>query len=396
MRNIQIILNAILSKNIFEYILIDRELNVLDASDGVEKYIDARPKEGNDVLEYLPELVGSEDEIQTIFSRKYCLYSLESVHKNDYYINISVEYCDQNTAIVLLHNITAITLSKQKLLQYSNEATLLYDTLQKVVDNQTVLLFVSNQDNEIEFANQKFIDYFNMESIEELKEKNLKIYSHCKDKIKDYNELYQHTNAQDEYQIIIGDDTFVLHATLIEATHKLFTLTKVTEIYKRKKILEEEVQTDPLTQTYRKLYFDKELDKALKYNKNLALVVLDIDNFKSVNDIYGHSVGDTILKEFTTLIKENLRKDDLIARWGGEEFLILFKNIDEESVMVKVEELRKIIDEHTFSHAKHITASFGLTCADSNDDVNSLLRRADQALYKAKADGKNMVVLKKV
>lgn len=394
MRNIQIILNAILSKNIFEYILIDRELNILDASDGIEKYLDATPREGDDVLEYLPELVGSEDEIRTIFTKKYCLYSLESVHKNDYYINISVEYCDQNTAIVLLHNITAITLSKQKLLQYSNESTLLYRTLQKVVDNQTALIFVSNQDNEIEFANQKFMDYFNIENIIELKEKKLKIYNFCKNTIENYDKFYQYITAHEEHQITIGNDTFVMNATAIEATHKLFTLTKVTEIYKRKETLEVEIKIDPLTKTYRKPYFDMQLEKALKYDKNIVLVVLDIDNFKRVNDKYGHPVGDIILKEFTALIKENLRKDDLIARWGGEEFLILFKNIDKESAIAKVEELRKLIDEYTFTKAKHITSSFGLTCANIQDTAKSVLQRADEALYEAKNDGKNRVHIK--
>jgi len=394
MRNIQIILNAILSKNIFEYILIDRELNILDASDGIEKYLDATPREGDDVLEYLPELVGSEDEIRTIFTKKYCLYSLESVYKNDYYINISVEYCDQNTAIVLLHNITAITLSKQKLLQYSNESTLLYRTLQKVVDNQTALIFVSNQDNEIEFANQKFMDYFNIENIRELKEKKLKIYNFCKNTIENYDEFHQYITAHEEHQITIGNDTFVMNATAIEATHKLFTLTKVTEIYKRKETLEVEIKIDPLTKTYRKPYFDMQLEKALKYDKNIVLVVLDIDNFKRVNDKYGHPVGDIILKEFTVLIKENLRKDDLIARWGGEEFLILFKNIDKESAIAKVEELRKLIDEYTFTKAKHITSSFGLTCANIQDTAKSVLQRADEALYEAKNDGKNRVHIK--
>jgi len=394
MRNIQIILNAILSKNIFEYILVDRELNVISASDGVEKYLDGSPKEGEDILDYLPELVGSEDEIKTIFVKKYCLYSLESVHKNEYYVNITVEYCDQNTAIVLLHNITAVTLSKQKLLQYSNESTLLYNTLQKVVDNQNALLFVSNQDEEIEFANQKFIDYFNAKDLNELKEKKLKLYRYFDDKLKGYSELYQYVNT-DEDHITIGDDTFIVQATHIEATHKLFTLSKVTDIYKKKKSLEVEIQIDPLTQTYRKSYFDAEVKKELGYDKKFAIVVLDIDDFKVVNDTYGHPIGDIVLKEFTTLIKQNLRRDDLVARWGGEEFLILLKNMDDDNAIAKVEELRKIIDEYTFSHTKHITASFGLTCAHSSDDVNSLLHRADEALYKAKTDGKNRVRLKK-
>jgi diguanylate cyclase (GGDEF)-like protein len=393
MKNIQIILNAILSKNIFEYILIDDKLNVLDSSDGIEKYIDNAPKKGDDILEYLPELVGSEDEIQTIFIKKYCLYSLESVHKNDYYINISVEYCDPNTAIILLHNITAITLSKQKLLQYSNESTLLYNTLQKVVDNQTAFLFVSNQYDEIEFANQKFINYFNIEDIKELKEKKLKIYNYCKNKIENYDEFYQYITAHEEYQINIENDTFIVQATAIEATHKLFTLTKVTEIYKRKETLEVEIKIDPLTKTYRKPYFDIQLEKALKHDKDIAVVVLDIDNFKHVNDKYGHFVGDIVLKEFTALIKENLRKDDLIARWGGEEFLILFKNIEKESIIIKVEELRRLIDEYTFTEVKHITSSFGLAYANIEDTSKSILKRADEALYKAKNNGKNCIYI---
>jgi diguanylate cyclase (GGDEF)-like protein len=393
-RNIQIILNSILSKNIFEYILIDNQLNVLDASNGIDKYIDATLSSGDDILEYLPELVGSEDEIRTIFTKKYCLYSLESVYKNDYYINISVEYCNQDTAIILLHNITAITLSKQKLLQYSNESTLLYNTLQKVVDNQTALLFVSNQYNEIEFANQKFIDYFNIEDIKELKEKKLKIYNYCKNKINSYDEFYQYITASEEHQFTIENDTFIVQATAIEATHKLFTFTKVTEIYKRKETLEVEIKIDPLTKVYRKPYFDIQLKKALIDDKDLVVVVLDIDDFKQVNDKYGHSVGDIILKEFTALIKKNLRKDDLIARWGGEEFIILCKNIDKKSAIVKVEELCKIIDEYTFTEAKHITSSFGLTFANMDDTPKTILQRADDALYEAKNNGKNCVYIK--
>jgi len=394
MKNIQIILNAILSKNIFEYVLIDSQLKIHDVSDGIEKYINTMPREGDDILDYLPELVGSEDEILTIFSKKYCLYSLESVHKNDYYINISVEYCDQNTAIVLLHNITAITLSKQKLLQYSNESTLLYNTLQKVVDNQTALLFVSNQYNEVEFANQKFIEYFNMENINELKEEKLKIYNFCKNKIDNYDSFYQYITSCEEHQVTIKDDTFVVQATAIEATHKLFTLTKVTELYKRKETLEVEIKIDPLTKTYRKPYFDIQLEKALKYDKDVVVVVLDIDDFKRVNDKFGHPAGDIVLKEFTALIKENLRKDDLLARWGGEEFLIMFKDIDKECVIAKVEEIRKLIDEYTFTEVKHITSSFGLACADMKDTLNSILQRADEALYEAKNNGKNNVYIK--
>jgi len=395
MKNIQIILNAILSKNVFEYILVDTRLHVIDASLGIEKYLGAHPKSGEDILEYLPELVGNEDEIKTIFAKKFCLYSLESVYKYEYYVNISIEYCDEKTAIVLLHNITSNTIAKQKLLQYSNESSLLYSTLQKVLDNQNVILFVTNQDEKIEFANQKCIDYFKAKDMHELKNMDLKLYQYYDGKVNGYNAFYKEVYMEED-SITIGDDIFLIQATQIEMTHKLFTLTKVTEMYKKKQSLEMQTQTDSLTQTYRKNYFDSELKKELQENRNVALVVVDIDDFKSINDLYGHPVGDVALQEFATLIKDNLRQDDLFARWGGEEFLILLKRTNEETALKKIEALRKTIEGHEFKAVKHITASFGIAYADEKDDSNTFLRRADKALYKAKENGKNRVKLKKV
>lgn len=395
MKNIQIILNAILSKNVFEYILVDTDLHVINASLGIEKYLGTHPQEGDDILEYLPELVGNEDEIKTIFAKKYCLYSLESVYKNEYYVNISIEYCNEKTAIILLHNITANTTAKQKLLQYSNESSLLYSTLQKVLDNQNVILFVTNQDEKIEFANQKLIDYFKAKDMQELKNMDLRLYQYYDRKVNGYNEFYKEVYMEED-SIIIGDDVFLIQATQIEMTHKLFTLTKVTEMYKKKQSLEMQTQTDSLTQTYTKSYFDSELEKELQENRNVALIVLDIDDFKSINDLHGHPAGDAALQEFATLIKDHLTQDELFARWGGEEFLILLKRTNEEAAIEKIEALRKTIEAHEFETVKHITASFGIAYADEKDDINTFLLRADKALYKAKENGKNRVIFKKL
>lgn len=395
MKNIQIILNAILSKNVFEYILVDTDLHVVNASLGIEKYLGTHPQEGEDILGYLPELVGNEDEIKTIFVKKYCLYSLESVYKNEYYVNISIEYCDEKIAIILLHNITSNTTAKQKLLQYSNESSLLYSTLQKVLDNQNVILFVTNQDEKIEFANQKCIDYFKAKDMQALKNMDLKIYEYYHKKVDGYNAFYKEVYMEED-SITIGDDVFLVQATQIEMTHKLFTLTKVTKMYKKKQSLVMQTQTDFLTQTYRKSYFDNELRKELQENRNVALIVVDIDDFKSINDLYGHLVGDAVLQEFATLIKDHLRQDDLFARWGGEEFLILLKRTNEEDALEKIEALRKTIEAHAFEAVKHMTASFGIAYADKKDDINTFLLRADKALYKAKENGKNRVIFKKV
>ena len=387
MRNIQIILNAVLSKNIFQYILIDKDFNVVNSSDGIAMYLGTKPEQSEDVLGYLPELVGSEQEIQNIFKDSSFTYILETVHKNGYYVNISVEHYDTNVALILMHNITDISLSKQKLLQYSNESVLINSTLQKILDRQNALLFVTNNE-EISFANQQFLEYFGVTHVENLRRKNLCLYKHFDASLKSYDGLFEQVNRKEEY-VIINNDTFILQATIIESTHKLFTLTKVTN-------LSHEVYIDTLTGAYRKTYFNKQLDDMIKNKKEGAVVVIDIDNFKNVNDTYGHLIGDDVLKEFATVIKNNIRGNDVFARWGGEEFLLLLQNSTFENVMVKTEELRKVIDKHTFKTIGNLTASFGIAKKEENDGIHSLLQRADKALYEAKTSGKNKVVFKKL
>ena len=387
MKNIQIILNAVLSKNIFEYILIDKDFKVVSTSDGIAMFLGTIPKEKEDVLEYLPELVGSEQEIQDIFKDRSLTYILETVYKNDYYINITIEHYDTNIALILMHNISDITLSKQKLLQYSNESVLINTTLQKILDRQNALLFVTNNE-EISFANQQFLEYFGVMRVEDLRRKNLRIYKHLDASLKSYDALFEQVNSKEEY-VIINDDTFILQATMIESTHKLFTLTKVTN-------LSHEVYIDTLTGAYRKTYFNKQLEEMIKNKKEGVVVVIDIDDFKNVNDTYGHLIGDDVLKEFATLIKNNIRGNDVFARWGGEEFLLLLQGTTHDYAMLKIEEIRKVVNNYLFTTIGHMTSSFGVAWKEESDDVHSLLQRADKALYEAKTSGKNKVVFKKL
>jgi len=385
MRQIQLILNAILSKDIFEYILVDRDLNVIDASDGIVKYLAQMPERGKEVVEYLPEIVGYEDEIKKIFVQKYCLYSLEAVMKNGYFINITVEYTDNNTAIILLHNITAITEERHRLLQYSNESTLLYNTLQKVLDNQNALIFIAIE-NKITFANKKFLDYFGIEDIVHLKEQDLKLYELCRTPLQNYNEL-AHRVYNKEQHIKIKDDIFIIQASDIESVHKLFTLTKVTN-------LSNEAKMDTLTGIYNKRYFNDILKNHIDEKRYFSLAILDIDDFKKINDTYGHLTGDQVLKEFVQLVLEKLDQSDLLARWGGEEFLIIFSKNSLEEAREKLQSIYQAINTYEFQKAGYLTASFGLTHLLENDDVYSIVERADKALYEAKMKGKNMIVTK--
>ena len=387
MKNIQIILNAVLSKNIFEYIIIDKNLCIVNMSECIDKYVDVIPKIGGDILEICPEFVGSEEEIKKIFTQPELTYILESVHKSKYYINISVEYYDKDSVLVLLHDITDVTMTRQQVLQYSNESLLLTATLQKILDKQNAILFVTTN-NEITFANQQFLEYFDISKIENIRRKNLRLYQYLDVSLNSYDALFEHVNGKEEY-IIINNDTFILQSTIIETTDKLFTLTKVTN-------LSQEIYIDNLTGAYRKSYFNKQLDEIIRNKREGVVIVIDIDDFKNVNDTYGHMIGDEVLKEFATLITNNIRGDDIFARWGGEEFLLLLQGTTDKNAVLKIEKLRKIIDDHDFTSIGNVTASFGITKKEESDDIHSLLQRADKALYEAKTSGKNKLVFKNI
>jgi len=382
----QIILNAILSKDRFEYILVDKKFKIYDFSLGVNKYFKKIVQNGEDVTEILPELVGSEKEIEEIFRNKTVTYELESVYKNDQYVNLSVEHYNEDILLILLHNITDKTVSQQKILQYSNESILLNSTLQKILDSQNALVFVTNN-NEISYTNEQFLKYFGVKRVSDIKRNNLRIYTYLDNNLESYDALFERVNSKEEY-ILINKDTFILQATWIESTNKLFTLTKVTN-------LSNKIQIDTLTGVYKKAYFNTYVEHMIRKNEEGVLVVLDIDNFKLINDTYGHQTGDHVLKEFAMLIHDNIRSDDVLARWGGDEFLLLLQHTSKEFAFKKLENLRILVSEHTFNEVGHLTASFGVAWKEENDDLHSLLQRADRAVYEAKKSGKNCVKFKK-
>lgn len=133
-----------------------------------------------------------------------------------------------------------------------------------------------------------------------------------------------------------------------------------------------------------------------RYDVNLFLLLFDIDNFKGINDTFGHKVGDSVLKELASLVGQSIRKSDIFARWGGEEFAILLRYSDPMAVMKVAEQIRRKIDEHSFESIVHITCSFGLSAIMPHETLETVFERADKALYRAKSDGKNVVRVEKL
>ena len=152
---------------------------------------------------------------------------------------------------------------------------------------------------------------------------------------------------------------------------------------------------DPLTKVYNRSVFEEVVQKhfttAGKRSLDLALVMLDIDNFKHVNDTYGHLKGDQVLIELAALIKTSIREDDFPIRYGGEEFCILAHNFTLPQTIYFANKLRLCIEEHDFGTKEKVTISIGVTMHRSGDSLSDFVRRADTALYEAKRTGKNRV-----
>lgn len=172
-------------------------------------------------------------------------------------------------------------------------------------------------------------------------------------------------------------------------------MKKIKWEIKKNSTLEELAATDKLTGVYNRSHLDKVLDfginKSIEYKDDISIIFIDIDRFKSINDVYGHQVGDLILKEFAKTIQNNIRDKDTFGRWGGEEFLIICHETNIDGALILAENLRLKIENKIFDHVENITSSFGVAALEDGDNTYSLVKKADKALYKAKYDGRNRV-----
>ena len=193
-----------------------------------------------------------------------------------------------------------------------------------------------------------------------------------------------------------------------ELKARIKTCMRILELERSLKEANENIRilsiTDPLTKSYNRGYITeclpKEINRAIRYERALSLMLCDIDHFKKVNDTYGHQAGDQVLIEVVHSIKNSIRQDlDWIARYGGEEFLIVLPETGPQGACILAERLRNSISKYKFifqEKAIHITCSFGISgfdsvTSDENISSESLINTADKYLYQCKLEGRNRV-----
>jgi len=160
--------------------------------------------------------------------------------------------------------------------------------------------------------------------------------------------------------------------------------------------LEKLVSIDPLTELYNRRAFtllvEKELSRAKRHSLPITLAILDIDHFKKINDQFGHNVGDEVLHRLAKELTNNMRKEDVICRWGGEEFVILMVKTTTELSYNHLDQVREKISIMDFSPVEKLTFSAGMATVNPDEPFKDWLQRADDALYKAKEMGRNQVI----
>ncbi len=170
------------------------------------------------------------------------------------------------------------------------------------------------------------------------------------------------------------------------------------EIRIRKKLelkLQRMANFDFLTQVYNRKkiedIFEIEIERVKRYKEDLSIIFFDIDNFKTINDILGHKIGDKVLKELAQLVRKNIRKTDYFGRWGGEEFILILPETNKDKAKKVAYSLKELISNNDFEINKKITCSFGISQFKEKDTSTTLVTRADDAMYDVKKNGKNGV-----
>ncbi|MDB2562546.1 diguanylate cyclase [Sulfurimonas sp.] len=281
------------------------------------------------------------------------------------------------------------------------------DYVQSILDLQENLILVTDGRDNLN-GNNAFLEFYNVQSMEDFQKKQICIcdtfleeagYFHTGQVEVGLNwvdEVIKRSKIEDVLVKIVVDNKEYIFNLKGKAffDQYIVTLTDITYMSQLALEYKHEASYDALTQVYNRNMFNRLVDIKINAAKDkdisFVFIIFDIDFFKSVNDKYGHLVGDDVLIKLVNIIQAHTRESDLFARWGGEEFVLALDTSIEKGFSI-ANNLRSFIEENVFDTVGQITCSFGITEFQKNDTLDSMILRADTALYEAKENGRNKV-----
>jgi len=336
----------------------------------------------------------------------------EKLLKGEPFTGQNVNYTKDNKEYIVRWHITPLKNKNGEIIAYisyqkeitksiwnKNRLQLLSSTIDQV--DQVVL--VTNLAGEIVYVNKAFEDRYGFLRVDTIG-RNVNFLKSGKQSRSFYKDIWDTLSSHKSYHgVFINKNKKgeLLHERKTitpikdengQVSHYVSVAQDITKLVSEQSKYKQKAYTDQLTSLNNRLKLDEYLDKKFKsldVEKNpFSLVMLDIDNFKFINDTYGHDKGDVVLKNLAKILKKELRRDDLIVRWGGEEFAVVVEdNLDIGFCIA--EKLRLAIADKLSINNKSITASLGVAQIKNSDTKESFFKRVDEALYKSKKSGKN-------
>lgn len=309
--------------------------------------------------------------------------------------------------IISIYDISELHEMKLLLQQKNDKVTELNEVLEtdKEIINQNIMIMRTLTNGTILDVSMLFCDFFEYEkqniigksaSILKIDESSKCLYEELQ------NIIINKESWSGELEIKTSSDKSkwveARISPIFDENNNLIEFNTIYYDITNKKLLEELYITDALTKLYNRAYFDETLSSITKNQRkadiDFALILTDIDHFKSINDNYGHQIGDEALKTVAQTLKKSLRENDVIARWGGEEFVIMLKNVTVKEAEMITEKLRSAVENEKINDSFTCTCSFGISMYIPFEKIDDTFKRADDALYEAKHNGRNKVVTK--
>ncbi len=281
--------------------------------------------------------------------------------------------------------------------------------LQNIINSERNMTFLTDF-HSLKFANNSFLDFFGIKETAEFTKDVITIFEKhekflngdiVKEEfcaIKFFNEIEK---LDETKRVVLMKDrdsnikSFYISLSKLDNNLFLVSLTDITKMTLEKIDTEQKAYYDGLTGIYNRNKFQEvfeyEVKRVHRYKYPLSIAILDIDHFKNFNDQHGHLIGDEVLILIAKKIQEKIRETDTFARWGGEEFVLLFFECNKDDAKNKADFLREEIEKTYHETAGRITVSIGISQYQENDSIDSLFKRADEALYRAKEKGRNRV-----